>query len=250
MSYCPSCGAEVGEEDHFCRVCGEALVELSEPTVREEEEREDGSLGKTSSADVADAVVVSESATTGSGGSEVPPAGGSRSSRRWLIPVIVVIALAAAVAVVWWYTSRSSADDARQARSAASTAIKPFQKLDSSLTVGLTYDDYSSMTQDAQYALDAYSPSDNRGKRIRAHLSTAMSAYKAAYDAWNADIEGEFKGNKKNAGHWTKQCPELADELLWECLLTASDVEQAGWAVAQKQLAAAKTFLSQYDTAK
>jgi hypothetical protein len=176
-----------------------------------------------------------------------PLATAPRRRANWLVPLIVIIVVVVAAAVAGiWYVQHKETTNTAESKTAAVAAFKPFQKLDSALTVGLRFDDYSQMVQDAQYGIDNYSPSDATGSEIQQHLVIAMSAYKAAYDAWNDDIQGDFKGNRENGKYWIKKCPELADQFISEYFVTASEVQQAGWAVAQEELATVKTLVSQY----
>lgn len=259
MKSCEACGRGLADQDRFCPSCGRPVT--GEGAAPEPQDIHDEATATTAAAGSPLSPMAPD--TTGlpaapspavpqpqpavpSPAARPPMASAPRRRTSWLVPLIVFIVVVAAAAAGIWYVQHQKTTDAADEKAAAATALKPFQKLDSSLTVGLTFDDYSTLVGDAQYGLDAYSPSDSRGQQIRTHLATAMSAYKAAHDAWNDDIQGDFKGNRENGKYWIKQCPELADQFITEYLVTASEVEQAGWAVAQEQLAASKSLLAEY----
>ena len=274
MAYCASCGASIGDEDTFCRVCGKPV----KPVLPSPEEAESG--GADASAEVgleavegdAPAAESQESAAVAAASIDAvnPPAPGSGAEaaskgkgRRWLVPVIVLLIVAAVAMAAVLIMSKKAADDkaakaaAQKAhiaaivvqKAAASKALAPFQKLDSALSVGLNFADYGGSVADAKYASDSYNPTDPTGKEIEKSLVKAVKLYAAAYDAWNDVIQMKFSGDKQTSHYWISRYPSLAGQLK-SGRVTATNVEQAAWAVASLQVALAANNLVAYDKQK
>ena len=257
MAYCPSCGHEIAADDRFCRACGKDLVQDAPPAVEQVAAVEPEAI-------VNEAVEQSSPAPAPTPSPEPRAKGG----RRWLVPVIViaVVAIAAAGGVILIEKNAShnravkaaaaaAAAKAHAAKvaeiasekAAATSALDPFKKLDSALTVGVVFADYGTYTQNAQYALDSYTPTDATGRQVLRSLTNAMKLFAGAGDAWNDTIQMKFSGDKATGAYWVKHYPGLQG-VLDQGQVTATKVEQAAWAAAGLQVAAAEASAQCYSS--
>jgi type II secretory pathway pseudopilin PulG len=274
VAYCASCGASIGDEDVFCRVCGksvkppssapeEAATGVAAATVDVGSEAAEGEAPAPASEEPAAVAATSmDAANPPSPGSGVEAAP-KRKARRWLIPVIaLVVIVAIAVAVVLLVNKKSADDKAAKAaaqkahiaaiaaqKGAATKALAPFQKLDSALSVGVNFDEYGRYVRDAKYASDSYNPTDPTGKQIEKSLVKSAKLYAAANDAWNDDIQMKFTGDKQTSYYWTNHYGGLAGQLK-SGSVTAKNVEQAAWAAASLEVAVAAVTINAYDKQK
>ena len=131
--------------------------------------------------------------------------------------VFVVVLLAVGISIISTQNAQrnAAADAARaaaakkaaDAKAATTQAMEPFLQLEAALKVGIVFADYTKRVQAVQYAVDSYSPSDAKGKSIRAHLTSAASFYAAALDSWNSEIQNGYGGNKQAA--WASASGEV-----------------------------------------
>jgi len=204
LAKCGNCGQSINQKRDVCPFCGAAVVKaplLVPPPPK---------------AHAVDAVPDAASAAT------------SASTSVWwkrpnvIIPavvgaVLVVLVLAVGISVISSQNAQrnAAADAARAAaakkvadtKAATTQALDPFLQLKAALKVGIQFADYTKRVQAAQFAVDSYSPSDARGKSIKAHLTSAASFYAAALDSWNSDIQGGYGGNKQAA--WSSALAEV-----------------------------------------
>jgi hypothetical protein len=155
----------------------------------------------------------------------------------------IVLALLA-VGAVYFVVSQLSAARARRA-SEASNAVEAVGKLDAAVGVGITFQDYSTRLQDAAAAVSAYEPGDDTGQEILKSLEESVLYYKAAHDAWNAEIESKWF-DKSNPSYWTNDYPKL-DLSSAGPYIRAGDVRQAAWDVAGDSFQSAKQAASAYN---
>lgn len=273
MSYCASCGKEIGEEDRFCRVCGKSVEDVAATEIPVSSATDTVADAGPAPEDLAPSVSPSESAeatqveAAGTRSAAPLPGGISASSerprRRWLVPVVVILIVAAVgVAAVVLMNKKAGDDRAAEAaaksahkaeiaaqKSAASKALAPFQKLDSALTVGVNFDEYGRYVRDAKYASDSYNPADATGKGIHSKLVKAAKLYAAANDAWNDSIQMKFTGDKLTSHYWISRYGGLTG-LLKNGAVTAKNVQQVAWAAASLQVAAAVYVLNEYGAQK
>lgn len=184
MGYCISCGTELPDGSAFCNRCGRPQTE---PVAK--------GVGEALSSK-------------------------SRSQRVWLF-LGVMVAIAVVVGGVVMQSQRVAEASARAAAAeAAGEAVNAVAAVDSALSVGISFTEYSAKVQDAMAACDRYSPSDPTGEEIEKHLLIAMKAYARAQDVWNEDIQG-YASN-------------------------AEQRRQAAWAAASIEVAAARELLADY----
>jgi flagellar basal body-associated protein FliL len=245
MKFCTGCGKQLTDDDRFCSACGREVVDAavrldSTPPHDPESVVEAEPITPTPAPEpesVFDAGPPTSTATTT-----------NSSSRKWILAIVALVLIVAAVVTIVMLTRKATQNVAAE-KAAAQQALKPFQKLDSALTVGLNFDDYGAEVRDVQYAVDSYNPSDSIGEKVHEHLVKAASMYKVANDAWNDDIQSKFTGDKTSILHWSDKYPALGDYLTADPV-KASDVEQAAWQVSQVEIQAAQQLLNHYSSAQ
>jgi hypothetical protein len=239
------------DNSRFCNSCG-AAIELE--------------VDQSPAVDAQAAPVALESSAPGQS-APAEPSLSPRKSRRtfWIaaatIVVLIIAAIAAGVLIVDSHNKHVAEQKAKQVAAVAAAkakhaadiasykraeqqALAPFSKLSSALSVGIQFSQYGTMVENAQYAFDSYQPSEPVGVDFRRNLKSAMSAYRAAYDAWNDDIQSKFTGSVSQGSYWTKRYPVLIG--LKTSTVTPNDVEQEGWGRADVGIAAAQVELARY----
>lgn len=193
---CGNCGQSINQKRDVCPFCGAAVV--TAPLL----------VLPPPKAHAVDAVPDTASAAT------------SASTSVWwkrpnvIIPavvgaVFVVLILAVGISAISSQNAhrKAAADAARAAaaqkaaatKTATAAAVQPFLELEAALKVGIVFADYTKRVQAVQYAVDSYSPSDAKGKSIKAHLTSAASFFAAALDSWNSEIQNGGYGNQQAA---------------------------------------------------
>jgi hypothetical protein len=201
---CGQCGQSVNRKRDVCPFCGAAVVKAQRPVLPPPRAHE-----------------VDDGADTAS-------AAPSQSISVWwkrpniVIPAVVgtvflVIVLGVSISLIASQNAdRKAAADAANAaaaqkaaatKAATAAAVEPFLQLAAALKVGIVFADYTKRVQAVQYAVDSYSPSDARGKSIKAHLTSAAASYAAALDSWNSQIQNGYGGNQQTA--WVSASAEV-----------------------------------------
>ena len=168
------------------------------------------------------------SAPAGDGGVKSP--GPTTSAVPWwrqkyIVPaaVCIVIVVLASAAIAWNAKAQNERKAAEAAASAAAaavatqknaaahaamvSAVEPFLRLDAALDVGIVFADYTTLVQDAQYAVTSYAPTGATGRTVKEHLTKAAALYAAALDSWNSHIQYDSPENMQTS--WAAASAEV-----------------------------------------
>lgn len=122
----------------------------------------------------------------------------------------------------------------------ARNAVQAVGKLDSSVSVGINYLDYTSEVRDAKAVIDGFRPPGGTEEAIHNEVSAAMDFYLMAHEAWRAYDEGDWS-DWNIADHWYDAYPHLEFEL--DLTPIVDDVRQEAWARAAEHVEAAREML-------
>jgi len=118
----------------------------------------------------------------------------------------------------------------------ARSLVETVGKLDSSVSVGINYTDYTAEVREAKAAIDNFRPQSRRDRDIEDELSKAVDFYLIAHEAWQADIDDTLHLMPED--YWANKYPDL--EFTITRRPTADMVRQEAWARAAEHVEAAR----------
>ena len=173
-----------------------------------------------------------------------------------------VLAVAVAIAVL---VGAGCADEAAGDRKLAEPSLDAFSRIESDLDVGVNFVDFGGRLQDANYAVESFTPTTATGESAKSELEQAVKYYVASREAWNWDNQGAWPADAETAEHWADDYPEVVEEYSeitaaypeiasGELIdysearpprASAQKVRAVAWAVAQRHVNAAMELLEE-----
>lgn len=161
-----------------------------------------------------------------------------------LIGALLLCGVGGVVAV--WYTrtqKAASAADAAAAKAEADKAIEAVGKINAAVGVGVNYQNYGPLLNEAAAGVEVFQPEDATGSQIRADLARAVLYYQAGREAWYADIQDEVV----DVASWRVQYPEVHFSSDEGDKVLGDTARQAAWVIAGAAYDQAKQVAAAYD---
>ncbi len=123
-------------------------------------------------------------------------------------------------------------------------AVQAVGKLDSAVSVGINYVDYTAEVREAKAIVDGFRPSGRAEDAIHTEVSAAMDLHLMAHEAWKADVDDDWHGTPRSlVDYWTDAYPDVEFDL--GPAATADGVRQEAWGRAAEHVENAREMVEQ-----